>query len=63
MTDRLWTRPATLTPDERALARLAYEQAPTLLDDAVLAALGHIADGEAQVAGMLARIRGTRCTP
>jgi hypothetical protein len=59
-TDRLFARPSTLTDDERERARLAYQQAPTLLDDAVLAALAHLNDAEATVAGMLATIREGR---
>jgi hypothetical protein len=60
MTDRLWTRPATLTPDERECARLAYEQAPTLLDDAVMAAFAHIDAGDEAAALMLETIRRAR---
>jgi hypothetical protein len=59
-TDRLFARPSTLTDDERDRARRAYEQTPTLLDAPVLAALAHLNDAEATVAGMLATIREGR---
>lgn len=60
MTDRLWTRPSTLTDEQRAAARLAYEATPSLLDDAVNAAFAHIDDGDRTAGLMLATIKGAR---
>jgi hypothetical protein len=57
-TDRLWTRPETLTADERSAARLTVERNPSLLDAPVLAALACCTDGERTAARMLDTIRG-----
>lgn len=56
MTDRLWTRPATLSADERSAARLTVERDPSLLDGPVLAALACCEDGEVIAALMVTRI-------
>ena len=55
--DRLWTRPSTLTDEEREAARRAYEQQPSILDAAVLAALGHIDHGERLAARIAEEVR------
>jgi hypothetical protein len=47
----------TLTPDERAQARLTLERDPSLLDDLVMAALLNCDDGETTATLMLATIR------
>lgn len=63
-TDRLWTRPVTLTDDERSQIRLTLERNPSLLDAPILAALSHIEHGDAMAAQIIATIRGgERCEP
>jgi hypothetical protein len=59
-TDRLWTRPATLSADERSLARLTVERDPSLLDGPVLAALACCEDGTRYADLMLETIRGVK---
>jgi hypothetical protein len=62
MTDseRLFTRPSTLTDAERERARAAFEQAPSILDSAILAALGHADDRIALIEGVLRGLRDAR---
>lgn len=56
--ERLFTRPATLTEDERERARIACDETPTLLDAAILAALSHIEHGERLADAIVQRVRG-----
>lgn len=55
--DRLWTRPSTLTDEEREKARRAYEESPSILDAAILAALGSCERTAEQMQGVLRRVR------
>lgn len=54
--DRFWP-PSTLTDEERQRAKEAFERTPSLLEDAMLAALGHCERGETIAAQMLERVR------
>lgn len=56
--DRLFSRPSTLTPDERERARLAFEETPSILDAAILKALGTIEHGEAIASAIVGHVRG-----
>ncbi len=57
--DRLFSRPSTITEDERARVRQAYEECPLILDAAIYAALGTLDHGDATVEALLRRIRCT----
>jgi hypothetical protein len=57
--DRLFARPSTLTDDERERARAAFEQTPSLLDDAVHRALAHCDRGDLIADAILRRVRCT----
>lgn len=48
----------TLTPEERELARTAVAERPLILDDLIMAALGHCERGEQLAAAIIDRVRG-----
>jgi hypothetical protein len=56
-TDRL-SPITTLTPDEREQARTAFAERPLILDDLIMAALGHCERGEEIAAAIIDRVRG-----
>ena len=57
--DRLFSRPSTLTDDERERARMAIDQTPAILESLYAAALGTLDHGDATVEALLRRIRCT----
>ena len=54
--DRLFSRPSTLTDAERERARAAYDECPSILDAAIMAALGTCEHGEAVAEAILGRL-------
>lgn len=57
--ERLWasSRPSTLTDDERARARRAYDACPAILEGLYRAALGEGAETVESMARVLAEVR------
>jgi hypothetical protein len=54
--ERLFSRPSTLTDDERERARAAFDESPSILDAAILAALGTCEHGERIAEAILGRV-------